>query len=276
MDEAVAGHATRIEIELAAGDWLTVRDNGRGIPVDPHPRFPDKSALEIILTTLHSGGKFGGDAYKTSGGLHGVGVSVVNALSDALEVEVARDRRLWRQRYSRGRAPARRWRIAGRCKTGAARRALSSRPEIFGELGVPPGAALPHGALQGLSVPRPRNPLELRPVAAAARRRAGRGAAAFPGRPRRFSRGEPRRPGDADAAPVSRAGRSRRRRPGRMGGGVARGRGSGVQPLLLQHHPDARGRHPRSRAAQRAAARTQGLWRARPATGAPRRRPART
>jgi topoisomerase-4 subunit B len=78
------------------------RDNGRGIPVDPHPRFPDKSALEVILTTLHSGGKFGGDAYRTAGGLHGVGVSVVNALSDALEVEVARDRRLWRQSYGRG------------------------------------------------------------------------------------------------------------------------------------------------------------------------------
>jgi len=102
MDEAVAGHATRIDLELAADGWVTVRDNGRGIPVDPHPRFPDKSALEIILTMLHSGGKFGGDAYKTSGGLHGVGVSVVNALSDALEVEVARDRRLWRQTYCRG------------------------------------------------------------------------------------------------------------------------------------------------------------------------------
>jgi len=102
MDEAVAGHATRIELELSREGWVTVRDNGRGIPVDAHPRFPDKSALEVILTTLHSGGKFGGDAYKTSGGLHGVGVSVVNALSDALEVEVARDRRLWRQRYIRG------------------------------------------------------------------------------------------------------------------------------------------------------------------------------
>src|SRR6201993_4076036 len=102
MDEAVAGHATRIEIELAAGAWVTVRDNGRGLPIDPHPRFPGKSALEVILTTLHAGGKFGGEAYRTSGGLHGVGVSVVNALSDALEVEVARDRRLWRQSYSRG------------------------------------------------------------------------------------------------------------------------------------------------------------------------------
>ncbi|MGE5270578.1 MAG: DNA topoisomerase IV subunit B [Thiohalocapsa sp.] len=102
MDEAVAGFATRIELELDAAGQVTVRDNGRGIPVDPHPRFPDKSALEIILTMLHSGGKFGGDAYRTSGGLHGVGVSVVNALSDRLEVEVARDRRLWRQRYRRG------------------------------------------------------------------------------------------------------------------------------------------------------------------------------
>jgi topoisomerase-4 subunit B len=102
MDEAVAGFASRIELELSAHGWVTVRDNGRGIPVDPHPRFPKKSALEIILTMLHSGGKFGGDAYKTSGGLHGVGISVVNALSDSLEVEVARDRRLWRQSYSRG------------------------------------------------------------------------------------------------------------------------------------------------------------------------------
>src|SRR5437016_9014424 len=104
MDEAVAGFATRIELELSAEGWVTVRDNGRGIPVDPHPRFPKKSALEVILTMLHSGGKFGGTAYKTSGGLHGVGISVVNALSDALEVEVARDRRLWRQRYCRGEA----------------------------------------------------------------------------------------------------------------------------------------------------------------------------
>jgi topoisomerase-4 subunit B len=102
MDEAVAGHASRIEIELAADFTLTVRDNGRGIPVDMHARFPDKSALEVILTMLHSGGKFGGDAYKTSGGLHGVGISVVNALSDRLTVEVARERRLYRQQFSRG------------------------------------------------------------------------------------------------------------------------------------------------------------------------------
>jgi topoisomerase IV subunit B len=102
MDEAVAGHASRIEIELHRDGSVAVKDNGRGIPVDPHPKFPKTSALEVILTMLHSGGKFSGDAYKTSGGLHGVGVSVVNALSDWLQVEVARDRRLWQQEYARG------------------------------------------------------------------------------------------------------------------------------------------------------------------------------
>ncbi len=102
MDEAVAGHASFIEIAMSPDNILMVRDNGRGIPIDPHPKFPDRSALEVILTTLHSGGKFGGDAYSTSGGLHGVGSSVVNALASFLEVEVARDRTLWRQRYERG------------------------------------------------------------------------------------------------------------------------------------------------------------------------------
>ena len=102
MDEAVAGHATRIEVTLEPGNRLTITDNGRGIPVDPHPKFPDKSALEVILSTLHSGGKFAGKAYATSGGLHGVGVSVVNALSAETVVEVARERQLYRQRFSRG------------------------------------------------------------------------------------------------------------------------------------------------------------------------------
>src|SRR6056297_1197282 len=102
MDEAVAGHASRIEVELHADHSVTIRDNGRGIPVDPHPKFPDKSALEVILCTLHAGGKFSGKAYQTSGGLHGVGVSVVNALSDHVRVEVARNKRLWAQEFSRG------------------------------------------------------------------------------------------------------------------------------------------------------------------------------
>lgn len=102
MDEAVAGHASWIEVELEADGFLSVCDNGRGIPVDPHPKFRDKSALEVIMTTLHAGGKFDSNVYETSGGLHGVGVSVVNALSDILEIEVARDRTLYRQLFSRG------------------------------------------------------------------------------------------------------------------------------------------------------------------------------
>ena len=102
MDEAVAGHANRIEVELAADGTLSVIDNGRGIPVDPHPKFKSKSALEVIMTTLHSGGKFNSKVYDTSGGLHGVGVSVVNALSESLEVEVARGQKLYRQSYTRG------------------------------------------------------------------------------------------------------------------------------------------------------------------------------
>ncbi|HEX6957381.1 MAG TPA: DNA topoisomerase IV subunit B [Ferrovibrio sp.] len=102
MDEAVAGHADRIEVELQADGALRVFDNGRGIPIDKHPKFKDKSALEVILTTLHSGGKFSSKVYSTAGGLHGVGISVVNALSDRLIVEVARERELWRQEYSRG------------------------------------------------------------------------------------------------------------------------------------------------------------------------------
>ena len=102
MDEALAGHATFIEVELTADGFLSVNDNGRGIPVDPHPKFPKKSALEVIMCTLHSGGKFNSDVYETSGGLHGVGVSVVNALSSRLEVEVARSGQLHRMTFERG------------------------------------------------------------------------------------------------------------------------------------------------------------------------------
>jgi len=102
MDEAVAGYATRIEISLLADSTVVISDNGRGIPVENHPKYPKKSALEVILTILHSGGKFSDKAYQTSGGLHGVGISVVNALSDKLTIEVARENILYRQTYSRG------------------------------------------------------------------------------------------------------------------------------------------------------------------------------
>ena len=104
MDEAVAKYATWIDVSIEADDWISITDNGRGIPVDPHPKFPDKSALEVIMTTLHAGGKFDSGAYQTSGGLHGVGVSVVNALSSRLEVEVARGQMLYSQAFERGHA----------------------------------------------------------------------------------------------------------------------------------------------------------------------------
>jgi len=102
MDEAVAGHANRIEVELKENYEISVKDNGRGVPVDPHPKYPDKSALEVIFCTLHAGGKFSGKAYQTSGGLHGVGASVVNALSSSMVVQVARNKELYEQRFSRG------------------------------------------------------------------------------------------------------------------------------------------------------------------------------
>ncbi|MDH5559052.1 MAG: ATP-binding protein, partial [Alphaproteobacteria bacterium] len=136
MDEAVAGHANRIEMELHTDGSVTIQDNGRGIPVDPHPKFPDKSALEVILTTLHSGGKFSDKVYATSGGLHGVGLSVVNALCDRLTIEVARDKQLWRQEYCRG-TPQGALADAGMVNN---RRGTTVRfhpdPDIFGESAV--------------------------------------------------------------------------------------------------------------------------------------------
>jgi topoisomerase-4 subunit B len=133
MDEAVAGHASRIEVTLEAGNRLTVFDNGRGIPVDPHPRFPGKSALEVIMTTLHSGGKFEGKAYSTSGGLHGVGVSVVNALSTETTVEVARDRKLFRQSFSKGYATSKLEEIGATSNKRGTTVSFVPDPEIFGE-----------------------------------------------------------------------------------------------------------------------------------------------
>src|SRR4051812_41363744 len=102
MDEAVAGHASRIEMELKPGNVLVISDNGRGVPIDPHPKFKNKSALEVIMTTLHAGGKFDGKAYETSGGLHGVGASVVNALSEWVGGEVGRVKRGHKKRFERG------------------------------------------------------------------------------------------------------------------------------------------------------------------------------
>jgi topoisomerase-4 subunit B len=138
MDEAVAGHANRIEISLEAGNRLTIVDNGRGMPVDPHPKFPGKSALEVILSTLHSGGKFDGKAYATSGGLHGVGVSVVNALSVDTVVEVARDRQLYRQRFSQGQTLGPLENLGGTPNRRGTSVSFVPDPEIFGEMHFKP------------------------------------------------------------------------------------------------------------------------------------------
>ncbi|HWJ58198.1 MAG TPA: ATP-binding protein, partial [Sphingomicrobium sp.] len=132
MDEAVAGHASRIEVTLETDNRLTVVDNGRGIPVDPHPKYPGKSALEVIMTTLHSGGKFEGKAYSTSGGLHGVGISVVNALSTETIIEVARDRQLYRQSFAKGAATSKLEAIGPTPNRRGTSVAFTPDPEIFG------------------------------------------------------------------------------------------------------------------------------------------------
>ena len=133
MDEAVAGHADRIEMSLDENGTLSISDNGRGIPIDPHPKYKGKSALEVILTTLHSGGKFDGKVYQTSGGLHGVGLSVVNALASELRVEVARDKQLWVQEYSRGAPTSKLIKQQGSVNRRGTTIAFHPDAEIFGQ-----------------------------------------------------------------------------------------------------------------------------------------------
>jgi topoisomerase-4 subunit B len=142
MDEAVAGHATRIEVELHADHSVTIRDNGRGIPIDPHPKFPGKSALEVILCTLHAGGKFSGKAYETSGGLHGVGASVVNALSDRMRVEVARNKELYVQEFARGVPQGPVTRVGPAPNRRGTTTTFHPDPEIFGHLQFKPARML--------------------------------------------------------------------------------------------------------------------------------------
>ncbi|MCX8226434.1 MAG: DNA topoisomerase IV subunit B, partial [Sulfitobacter sp.] len=138
MDEAVAGHATWIELELHENGHVTVRDNGRGIPIDPHPKDPSKSALEIIFCTLNAGGKFSGDSYETSGGLHGVGSSVVNALSDHLRVEVARNRELFAMEFSRGKPQGKLEKIGAAPNRRGTAVTFHPDPDIFGGLKLKP------------------------------------------------------------------------------------------------------------------------------------------
>ena len=251
MDEAVAGHASWIEVRLEADGAVTVRDNGRGIPIDPHPKFPDRSALEVILTTLHSGGKFGAKVYQTAGGLHGVGLSVVNALAEEL-------RSRWRATASCGaRATRAASRPAALERVGADAQPprhdgpLPARPgDLRPGHAVPAGAGAPHGAQQGLSVPRRRDPL-------AVRSRAGRAAPSVPAREvfhfpaglEDFLKATLAERACVADLPFVGAGRARqRRRPGRMGDRLAARRGA-LQRLLLQHHADPAGRLARAGAA---------------------------
>ena len=133
MDEAVAGHANRIEVTLDEDNRLTITDNGRGIPVDEHPKFPGKSSLEVILTTLHSGGKFSGKAYATSGGLHGVGVSVVNALSSHTRIEVAKNKEVFAQEFSKGLATGPLRKVGDTPNRRGTTVAFTPDEEIFGD-----------------------------------------------------------------------------------------------------------------------------------------------
>ena len=178
MDEAVEGHADRIEVDFEEDGFLTVTDNGRGIPVDPHPKFKKKSALEVIMTTLHSGGKFNSKVYDTSGGLHGVGVSVANALSETLEVEVARGQKLYRQSYTRG-EPRR------SAEDGRARSRTGAAPKCASGPTPRSSARAPPSSLRGCSAWR-----APRPISSAGSRSAGLA-------PRRCSQGDSETPASA-------------------------------------------------------------------------------
>ncbi len=249
MDEAVAGHATRIEVTLEAGNRLTIVDNGRGIPVDNHPKFPGKSALEVIMTTLHSGGKFSGKAYDTSGGLHGVGISVVNALSSDTEVEVALNRELYRQHFSRGLA------LGPLEKVGAApnRRGttVSFTPdtEIFGELKFKPRPSSPARTLQGLSVRRGRDPLKCDP-SVITDDTPPEAVFQFPGGlsdhlKEQLGTRNARPANSSEGRRISPTAPRRKGRACRVGGGLAALVGR-VDELVLQHHSHARRRHARA------------------------------
>ena len=246
MDEALAGHATFIEVELSADGFLTVTDNGRGIPVDPHPKFPKKSALEVIMCTLHSGGKFDSKVYETSGGLHGVGVSVANALSERMEVEVARGQKLYRMAFERGK-PKGKLEKAGRAPN---RRGTKVRfrpdPQIF-------GAKAHFKPERVFKMARSKAYLfggvEIRWSCA---KELLRGVEDVPEKATfHFADGlkdylAERRRRDAGASRHLHRHRrqDRRARRGAMGGGLDRRRRR-LPLVLLQHHPDARRRHPR-------------------------------
>ena len=243
MDEAVAGHATYIEVSLEEGDWLSVADNGRGMPVDPHPKFPGKSALEIIMTKLHAGGKFDSGAYETSGGLHGVGVSVVNALSARVEVEVARGQTLYRQAFERG-VPVTKLEVVGKAPNRRGTRVRFHPDEqIFGKpAALRSGAAVQDDARQGLSVRRRRNPLALRArrCVDADGKIPAEATFHFPGGLKDYLAADI----EGQELVVDQPFTGKVEKDGKHGSvewAIAWTRGRGrLRPFLLQHHPDAR------------------------------------
>ena len=245
MDEALAGHATFIEVELSADGFLTVTDNGRGIPVDPHPKFPKKSALEVIMCTLHSGGKFDSKVYETSGGLHGVGVSVVNALSSRLEVEVARSQKLYRMSFERGQPKGKLEDLGKINNRRGTRIRFKPDSDIF-------GAKATFKPQRLFKMTRSKAYLfggvEIRWKCApelleGRRRRSGRGYVPLPRRPEGLSGGRhPRRHAGASRHLLRQVRPQRRARRLRMGGGLDGGRRR-LPLVLLQHGADARWRH---------------------------------
>ena len=245
MDEAVAGHASFIEVELDADGYLSVTDNGRGIPVDPHPKFKSKSALEVIMTTLHAGGKFDSRVYETSGGLHGVGVSVVNALSDDLTVEVARGQLLYRQRFSCGRPLGRLEKLGPVRNRRGTRVRFRPDTEIFGTAARFEPARLMRMARSkaylfgGVEIRWRCDPSligEKDDVPAEATFHFPEGLRGLPGR---YGEGRAARHRDVRRP----HGQARWPRRGRVGGRVVRRRR--LRRVLLQHRAHARGRHPR-------------------------------
>ena len=239
VDEAMAGEATRIDVTLLADGGCRVVDNGRGIPVDPHPEYKRKSAAEIVMTTLHAGGKFGGEGYKISGGLHGVGVSVVNALSIRLELEIHRDGGKWTQNYAKGGVPQ------GKLEEGRARRRSAAPPSpsgptrrIFEETEFRAQTLIERLPRDGVPQQGPRDPLPRR-----ARRPRARAELQVHRRHRRLRQAPQRVEGAAVQAGRGVRGRRRRLR-GRHRDAVEHRLLRG-DPLVREQHRDDRGRHAR-------------------------------
>jgi hypothetical protein len=239
------GHASRIEVILEPGNRLTISDNGRGIPIDQHPKYPGKSALEVILTMLHSGGKFSDKAYATSGGLHGVGVSVVNALSSETIVEVARNKELYRQTFRRANRPSKLVKIWSDAEPPRHDHHLRPGSSDFRRGGqIQAGETIPAGQIQSLSIRRVEIRWRCDPLLISDETRLKLSSSSR--RPRRSSEGADRRARMRDQRILHRPpGLSQFAGHGRMGGRLAAVERRRLI-LLLQHHPDARRRYARA------------------------------